>query len=52
MDRGEDQPATLQIPREKRSCYGHGAKPLEDFKFQIERAVAGIGDLGLDLAEF
>ena len=30
----------------------HGAEPLEDFQFQPERAVAGIGDLGLDLAEF
>ena len=29
----------------------HGAEPLEDFQFQPERAVAGIGDLGLDLAE-
>ena len=30
----------------------HGAEPLEDFQFQPERAVAGIGDLGFDLAEF
>ena len=28
-----------------------GAQPLEDFQFEIERAVAGIGDLGFDLAE-
>ena len=30
----------------------HGAEALEDFELQSERAVAGIGDLGLDLAEF
>ena len=30
----------------------HRAEPLEDFQFQPERAVAGIGDLGFDLAEF
>ena len=30
----------------------HGREPFEDFEFQPERAVAGIGDLGLDLAEF
>ena len=28
------------------------AQPLEDFEFEPERAVAGIGDLGFDLAEF
>ncbi len=28
------------------------AKPFEDFQFQPERAIAGIGDLGFDLAEF
>ena len=28
------------------------AKPLEDVQFEPERAVAGIGDLGFDLAEF
>ena len=30
---------------------GHGAEPLEDLQFQLERAVAGVGDLGFDLAE-
>ena len=30
----------------------HGAEPLENFQLEPERAVAGIGDLGLDLAEF
>ena len=30
----------------------HGAEPLEDFQLQPERAVAGIGDFGFDLAEF
>ena len=27
-------------------------EPLEDLQFEPERAVAGIGDLGFDLAEF
>ena len=27
------------------------AEPLEDLELELERAVAGIGDLGLDLAE-
>ncbi len=33
-------------------CERHGAEPLEDFELEPERAVAGVGDLGLDLAEF
>ena len=31
--------------------HGKRAKPLEDFELQPERAVAGIGNLGFDLAE-
>ena len=30
----------------------HRAEPLEDLQLQPQRAVAGIGDLGFDLAEF
>ena len=30
----------------------HRDEPVEDFELQPERAVAGIGDLGFDLAEF
>ena len=30
----------------------HRAEPLEDFQFQPQRAVAGVGDPGFDLAEF
>ena len=32
-----------------RKC--HRAEPLEDLEFQIQCAVAGIGDFGFDLAE-
>src|ERR1700694_6334372 len=31
---------------------GKRAEPFEDFQFQPQRAVAGVGDLGFDLAEF
>ena len=30
----------------------HRGQPLENFQLQPERAVAGVGDLGLDFAEF
>src|SRR5260370_533100 len=32
--------------------YSKRAQPLKNFELEPERAVAGIGDLGLDLAEF
>ena len=37
---------------DRRWLQRHRAEPLEDFQLEPERAVAGIGDLGFDLAEF